>query len=452
MKAGFKLATITLPIAAIGAGILGFVVANSPPPARVELAERARAVRVVMAEKHEIVPSVLGFGLVAPVHSFEAIAEVGGTVEYVNPALRDGQILPEGAVLLRLSPTDFNLAIAQARANTRAAQARLAELDVSEANQRTSLEIERAALAVKSADLARAEALLAAGSSTQAKRDAARGAHLAQRQKVQSIEAALALFPTQRVVQIEQIAVYETNLASAELNLGRSTLSLPFVARVATSNVEVGQYLKAGQTAATLDGIDQAEIEVQVPLDELRALMQPDASHAVALPMDPTRMGDALRERGLTAEVRLRLGLETMVWPAKVDRISAAINTGTGTVGVVVRVDAAYGQASEGTRPPLTKGLFVDVVLSAPPVTAVVLPRSALHDGQIHVADPDNRLRMIAARPQLVQGGIALFTDGIEVGSRILLSTPDPVIEGLLLDPNPDTTLIDRLLAEDAAR
>ena len=452
MNAGFKLALITLPIAAIGAGILAFVVSNSPPPARVELTERARAVRVVTAAKHVVVPRVLGFGLVMPVRSFEAIAEVGGTVEDVNPDLRDGQILPEGAVLLRLSPTDFNLAIAQARANIRAAEARLAELNVSEASQHTALEIERAALAVKSADLARAEALLAAGSSTEAKRDAARGAHLAQRQKVQGIEAALALFPTQRAVQIEQIAVYETNLASAELNLARSTLSLPFAARVTARNVETGQYLKAGQTAATLDGIDQAEIDVQVPLDELRALLRSDPSQSGALPMDPTRMGDALRARGLTAEVRLRLGSDTVRWPATVDRISGAINASTGTVGVVVRVEAAYGQAGDGTRPPLTRGMFVDVVLRAPPVTAVVLPRSALHDGQIHVADSDNRLRMISATPQLVQGGIALFGDEVEIGRSILLSAPDPVVEGLLLDPHPDTTLIDRLLAEDAAR
>ncbi len=452
MKPGFKLVLITLPIAAIGMGILAYVVSTSPPPARVEISERANAVRVITAETRDVVPTVLGFGWVAPVRHFEAIAQVGGTVEYVNPDLRNGQILPEGAVLLRLSPTDLNLAIAQAEANIRAAEARLAELGVSEASQRAALAIEREVLAVKEADLARAETLLTAGTGTQAKRDAARSTELAQRQKVQSIESSLALIPTQRAAQTEQIAVYKASLASAELNLERSELRLPFAARVDTQVVETGQYLKPGQTAATLDGIDQAEVEVQIPLTDLRQLMRLDPAQAATLPMAPARMGEALRARGLSAEVRLRLGGETLRWPATLDRIGNGIDPRTGTVGIVVRVDNAYALALEGDRPPLTKGLFVDVALSAPAVSGVVVPRSALHGDQLHLADADNRLHMIDATPQLVQGGMAVFTEGLAPGSRVVLSTPDPVVEGLLLDPQPDAAVIPALLAEDAAR
>jgi multidrug efflux pump subunit AcrA (membrane-fusion protein) len=452
MTSGLKLVLITLPIAAIGAGILAFIVSNSAPPERIALAERASAVRVITAETYAITPAFVGFGLVAPARTFEAIAEVGGVVEYVNPALRDGQILPAGSVMLRLSSADFTLAIAQANANIRAAESRLAELAVSEANQHAALEIEREVLAVKATDLARAETLFAAGTATLTARDNARAAHLAQRQKVQSIEGVLALFPTQRAVQNEQIAVYQSSLASAQLNLARIELTLPFTARVATHTIEIGQFLKAGQTAAILDGIDQAEVVVQVPLNDLRNLLPPDPSQSAFLSMDPTRMGDSLRGLGLTAQVRLRLGAEIVIWPAAIDRISNGIDPRTGTVGVVVRVDAAYGQAGDGNHPPLTKGMFVDVMLSAPPISGIVLPRSALHDGQVHIADADSRLRMLEARPQLVQGGIALFTDGIDAGSRVVLSTPSPVIEGLLLDLHPDNDLMPQLLAADAAR
>ena len=138
MKNGFKLALITLPIAAIGVGVLAFVISNSSLPERIERGERVNPVRVIEAKTRAVVPRIVGHGVVAPTRSFEAIAEVGGTVEYVNPRLRDGQILPEGAELLRLSPADFTLAIAQAKANIRAAEARLTELDISEANQRSA--------------------------------------------------------------------------------------------------------------------------------------------------------------------------------------------------------------------------------------------------------------------------------------------------------------------------
>lgn len=452
MKNGFRLILVTLPIAAIGVGILAFVVSNSPPPERIELTERASPVRVITAETQTIVPAITGFGVVTPARTFEAIAEVGGRVDDVNPALRDGQILPAGAILLRLSPADFNLAIAQAKANIRAAEARLAELKVSEENQRAALEIEREALVVKASDLERSEALFTAGTMTQSGRAISRAAHLAQRQKVQGIEGTLALFPTQRTVQTEQIAVYQTSLTTAERNLERSELTLPFAARVASHTVEVGQFLKTGQTAATLDGIDKAEVEVRISMNGLRVLMRSGLPEEAVLPMEPVRINDALHELGLSAEVRLRLGQEIVMWDAAVDRISAEIDQKTGTVGIVVQVEAAYGQTGNGTRPPLTKGMFVEVVLSTTPISGVIVPRSALHNGQIYVADADNRLSFIPATPQLVQGGIALFASTIPVGSRIVVSPPNPAIEGLLLDPHPDSELIGQLLAEDAAK
>ncbi|MCK0126262.1 hypothetical protein MWU76_17865 [Gelidibacter sp. F2691] len=452
MKTGFKLALITLPIAAIGAGILALVVSNSPPPERVELAERANTVSIVTAETRSIIPKILGFGVVAPAHTFDAIAEVGGTVDYVNPRLRDGQILPEGAVLLRLSPTDFNLAIAQANANIRAAEARLTELDVSEANQRIALEIEREVLAVRASDLARAEKLFTAGTLTQTARDTARAAHLAQRQKVQGIEGTLALFPTQRAVQSEQISIYQSTLTTAERNLERSELRLPITARVAEHNVEVGQFLKVGQTAASLDGIDNAEIEVQVSINALHGLVRSAVSPQATLPLDPTRMSEVLAEMNLNAEVHLRLGNEVVSWPARVDRLADGIDQKTGMMGVIVQVEGAYGQTGVNNRPPLTKGMFVNVTLGARPVSGIVLPRSALRDGKVYLADPENRLRIITATPQLIQGGIALFSDTIAEGSRIVLAPPNPVIDGLLLDPVLDAELIPQLLAEDAAQ
>lgn len=452
MKTGFKLVLITLPIAAIGAGILAFVVSNRPPPERIELAERASSVRVITAETRTIIPTITGFGVVTPERTFDAIAEMGGRVEYVNPDLRDGQILPEGAVLFRLSPTDFNLAIAQAKANIRAAEARLAELTVSEGNQRAALAIEQEALTVKAADLERAETLFKNGTIAQGTRDVTRALHLAQRQKLQGIESTLALFPTQRAVQSEQIAVYEASLATAELNLERSELTLPLAARVASHSVEVGQFLKAGQSAATLDGIERAEVEVQVSLASFGGLVRLGQSSDQSLPMDPTRMTETLRALHLTAQVRLHLGSEVVSWPARVDRISDEINRQSGTVGVVVVVENAYAQTTQAPRPPLTKGMFVDVVLSTSPISGIVLPRTAQHNGQVYVADAESRLGMISATPLLEQGEIALFSDAIPEGTTIVLAPPSPVIEGQLLDLHPDTTVLDRLLSEDDAQ
>ena len=78
MKNGFKLALITLPIAAIGVGVLAFVISNSSLPERIERGERVNPVRVIEAKTRAVVPRIVGHGVVAPTRSFEAIAEVGG--------------------------------------------------------------------------------------------------------------------------------------------------------------------------------------------------------------------------------------------------------------------------------------------------------------------------------------------------------------------------------------
>lgn len=442
MRSGFKLILVTLPLAAIGAGILGWIVATSPPPEQEPLSERTTAVRVIVATERLVTPRITGFGLVSPARTFEAIAQVGGIVEHVHPDLKRGAILPAGAVLWRLSPVDFNLAIAQANANIRAAEAKLAEIAVSQDNQAAALKIETEALALKQADFDRTETLQAGGTVPRTALDAARGALLAQRQKVQAVESTLALLPTQREVQTEQIAVYRASLETAKLNLERSEMTLPFAARVAKATVEAGQFIRAGETTAVLDGIDIAEVEAQVPVAALRDLVQTIRPDATLYASDPTLMTEVLRGLGLTAEVRLALGQEDLRWPARVDRISDTIDPKTGMLGVIVQVDAAYAGATPGERLPLTKGMFVQVTLSSSPAPGIVIPRSALRNGQVLVVDDDRRLSVVPVVPDMIQDGVAVIRDGLTPGQRIVVSDPGPVLPGMLLEPTEDQALM----------
>ncbi len=446
MRSGFKLILITLPLIAMGVGVLGYMVTNKPPPERKALVERTSAVRVIVARRLPVSPTVIGFGLASPARTYEAIAQVGGTVEYVNPGLARGAVLPAGAVLLRLSPVDYTLAIAQARANIRAIEAVLKELAVSEENQAAALEIENEALVLKAQDLKRFEKLFSGGTISQNSLDVARTALLAQRQKVLSIESTLALLPTQREVQQQQIAVSQTNLETAKLNLSRTELTLPFSARVASVSVEVGQYLSAGKTSAVLDGIDAAEVVAQVPVVDFLALLQsarPDSGPgAGSIAGDSASMTKTLREMALNAEVQLLLGENVVRWPAVLDRISDTIDQKTGTVGVILRVDSAYSGVEPGKRPPLTKGMFVRVSLSTNPVTGIVIPRNALRSGHVLIAGDDDRLMLIPVDPFLVQDGIALITEGLQEGQRVVVSDVSPALPGMLLHVTEDSDLM----------
>ena len=445
MRSGLKLALITLPLALVGGGILAFIISRSPPPERTALAERATAVRVIVAQKQAVTPLLTGYGIVNPARTFEAVAEVGGTAEYVNPTLEKGAIMLAGDTLLRLAPADFNLAIAQARANIRAAEARLAELAVSEENLKAALAIEEDALALKTTDLERAESLFAGGTSSQAARDAARAAHLAQRQKTLAVESSLALLPTQRAAQVEQIAVHQASLDAATLNLARTELVLPFAARVASVSVEAGQFVRAGQVIAQFDGIEAAEVEAQLSVADLLGLLQATQPEATTLATDPSAMTEVIRGLGLSANVQLHVGQDVLEWPATVERISDTIDQKTGTIGVIVRVETAYSGARPGSRPPLTKGMFVAVALSAPPATGILVPRSALRDGRLMLADANDRLQFAPVDPRLLMGELALIETGLEQGARVVVSAPSPAMSGMLLDVTEDTAVMARL-------
>ena len=441
MRSGFKLVVMTLPLAAIGAGFLAYTIKTKAPPAQIEQVERATAMRVIAAAEGAVAPVVIGHGLVAPSRTFEAIAQVGGAVSWTDPNLVKGAVLPADAVLVRISDEDYRLAVAQAEANIRAAEAKLEELAVSAANQEIALEIETEVLDLKAADLARVETLHSGGTVAQSALDASRAAHLAQRQKVQSIRSTLALIPTQLSVQQEQIAVSQAALATAQLNLERTELVLPFAARVASSSVETGRVVRSGEVVAVLDGIETAEVEAQVPVAELRRLLRLSAPDAAAYAADPAAMTQVLRGLELVADVRLDLGGEVLNWPAFVDRVSDTIDPKTGTLGVIVTVESAYSGATPGDRPPLTKGMFVEVAISGQPVSGVVVPRHALRGDVVLVADGEDRLAERHVTPALVQDEVAVIAEGLVPGARVVVSDPAVTLPGMLLLPIEDEML-----------
>ena len=441
MRSGLKLLLLTLPLAAVGVGFLAYTVQTKTPPAQVAPGEAAVPIRVITAIETALRPMVTGYGLVAPAETFDAIAEVGGTVAWVNPALERGAFLPAGADLVRIATDDYDLALAQAEANIRAAVAQQAELAVSQDNQRAALAIENDILALRAEELARAETLFAGGSRAQAAVDTARAAWLVQRQKVQSIESVLALIPAQRAGLDETVASARIAGETARLNLARTTLTLPFAARVAQVAVETGRFLRAGEVAAVLDGTARTKVEAQVPAAELRRLLRLSAPDAAAFAVDPAAMTQVLRGLDLTAELRLDLDSDTLTWPGRVDRVSDTIDPRAGTLGVIVVVDATGAQAMPGARLPLTKGMFVEVIIAGRPVIGHAVPRGAVHDGAVHVVGTGSRLQRRPVEIAFIQDRIAMISDGLAEGDEIVVTDIPVPVEGALLAPVADHDL-----------
>ncbi len=432
-----------IPPILIGAAVLYFMASERDAPERKPAKERARVVRVISVQPVQLVPRVTGFGSVYPGTVWSAIAQVQGEVIYVHPALKKGAILPGGTEIVRISPADYDLAVSQAEANIRSAEAKLAELQVTETNTADLLKIERHGLNLREAELKRKRELFEGGTVAQSALQLEQRETVAQRKKVQDLENALRLLPTQRAVQREQIAVNKSQLESAKLDLARTRIKLPFDARIAEVNVEADQYAQTGSTLVTADSLDVAEVEAQIPISQFRAMVHASIPGGLTGGFTVESLTKILDTIGFAATVRLRAGNDIVEWPARFARASDTIDPKTRTIGAIVAVDGAYAKAVPGQRPPLTKGMFVEIELrTRAKKERIVVPRSAVHEGRLYVVSNDNRLDVRPVALGLAQGDLVVIKEGLNPGERVVVSDLIPAVAGMLLRPQPDEDVL----------
>lgn len=435
---------LLLPPLLIGVGVLAFIVSSKKAPEQETPREQVRHVRVIETVENSLVPRVVGFGIVKPEKIWTAAAEVSGTIIYVHPDFKKGAILKAGTEIVRISPVDYDLAITRAEANINAIEARLDELKVSEQNTRQSLGIEQRALTLKETELERKQALLKRSAVSRSSVDQELRDTLNQRQRVQDIQNTLRLIPSQRRLQIEQKAVDLANLEAARLNRQRTSIKLPFDARIAEQNVEETQYAQTGQVLGVADSMGTAEVDAQIPLSRFRQMME-----AISGQTEPLSLSDfdGLTEQfGLSAVVRLRMEDQNIEWKGRISRMSDTIDPQTRTLGVIASVENSYLNAIPGRKPPLIKGMFVEVEVQGRVLeNRILIPRPALHNGKVYVAGDDMRLQIRDVEPGMVQGNVVVIRSGLKPGEKIVVSDLSPAISGMLLDLTNDEGLTTRM-------
>lgn len=165
--------------------------------------------------------------------------------------------------------------------------------------------------------------------------------------------------------------------------------------------------------------------------------------------LDPARVSEQLTTLlGFSPLVRLDLGNSLAEWKAEFVRFDDEVDAQTRTMGVVVAVDRPYEKVIPGHRPPLSKGMFVQVVLRGKSHRArILVPRAAVRDEAVLVVDEENRLRRRPVKVLFSQGRIAVIEQGLTPGERVLVSDLVPAVEGMLLQPTLDEGLIAELSA-----
>ena len=432
-----------LPPLALGIAFVLYMKGSSTGPAEIEAVERRTPVRVVTARRTDVVPRALGYGVVRPGRVWRVAAQVSGRIVEKHPRAEAGGLLAAGTVLARIDPAPYELAVREAEAQLARQDAELSALETRESNTQRTLEVERRALDASKRELERKEELLADDVLSQSDVDQEESRYLAQLVRVQELENTLALVPSDRA-QLEASRLSSlAKLDSARLDLSYTVIEVPYDVRLVRVEFDEAEYVGIGQGLAEGHGVDVAEIAAQVPIAKLRHLIPESPANSTSV--DRLLAQNVVESFGLDATVRLRTGDLTTSWEARVDRVSGTIDPETRTLGVVVAVDRPYEAAIPGRRPPLVQDMFCEVEIrgrSKP--DQVVLPRSAVHDGEVYVAE-DGRLRRRAVTPELLLHDFVVFAGGIDDGETIVVSDPIPAIDGMWLEPSVDGDLEGRI-------
>nr|CRH05676.1 Putative efflux transporter, RND family, MFP subunit [Candidatus Magnetococcus massalia] len=412
---------LILPPILIGLAFFAQMKGGKTPPTPVKQAMEPRAVRVVTVTPSPFTPMATGYGPVEPERVWSAVAQVAGRITQTHPRLRDGEVIPQGTELIRIDPTDFKLALAQA-------EAELAELDVSAENARASLAIENRNFTLSQQDLNRKQQLLKQGNLSQSGVDEAERNLLNVRAAVQNLKNSLALIPAQR-------ALLQAKVARAKRDLEHTIIRAPFTLRIHSLAIENAQYAGNGQTLFKGDSVDRVEITAQIAFNNLARLFKGLPSPPNGVPVEKI-LANLPKRLGLKSTVMLDMGSHTTQWDAEFVRFVGEVDNETRTMGVVLAVDDPYAKVQPGHRPPLSRGMFVKVKLEAHPLPdQLVIPRHALRGDHLLLADGENRLRKQPVTIRMSQGDRVVIASGLKAGSRVVLSDPIPVMEGMLLAP-----------------
>ena len=416
---------LMLVLGVLGAAILIAVlmVTLRPEPEEQERVEQAPLVEVTAFEQGTGPLEVRGSGTVQARETVTVGAEVSGRLVYVNPAFREGRIVPRGATLFRVNPVDYQNQVRTARAD-------VAAQDVAVLQAREEVEIARDELE-RFAQRQATRDVLQAGIDSDDYAARILPPTLLARQAFSNGEATSSSTPSRLATREPQLRSAQAareraaaNLEAAQLSLSRTRISAPFGSLVQEESAAVGTLVQPGQMLGTLVATDA--FEVRVALTESEAALIPSL----------LRQGAGR----IPASVFFDYGGLTYRWEAFVDRADPILDPETRTIDVFLQVPAPLqsGQPVDSDAPPgppLLLGSFVEArIIGEASVPFARIPVTALRPGNEVWVVRDGRLRILPVRVIQRTDEVAyVTTPSLAVGGAIVTSNLRAPTDGMLV-------------------
>ncbi|TXH68508.1 MAG: hypothetical protein E6Q83_13895 [Thiothrix sp.] len=254
---------------------------------------------------------------------------------------------------------------------------------------------------------------------------------LQQQQQVTELEGQLRNFANRKANAEAQVSRVEQQVKNQKNTLGRTEIKMPFDARISSVEAKQGGFVSLGGLLFEADNTAGVEVRAEIPVNHMRGLFSSVAAESMDL--TAANAANVLETLNLTATVQLVGGGDTQPWPARVVRLSEAVDPVKRTLGVVVAVDNPYQEVNLKTRPPLLKGMYVQVELAAPEQQALVIPRHAVHEGRVYLMNANDQLEIRPIQIAYEEGEAVVVASGLQVGERVVVNDLIPVIAGMPL-------------------
>lgn len=382
-----KTGKIVLPIVIVAGAVVGLAVMSGmrAPAEKKAPEETALTVEVVPVEVRSLNFTVSSQGTVQPRTRTVLVAEVAGKIEWVAPELIAGGFVTRGEPLLRIDPSDYEVAVKRAEAELAARRAQLAQ------------ERARAEQAVKDWE----------------KLEGRRG----------DVAPDLVLRKPQLAEAEAGVKAAEADLDKARRDLERTVIGVPYDALVKSKMADLGQYVAPGTQLGETYAVDVAEVRLPLASADLRFL---------SLPGFPVASGAAERPAvTLSGEV----GGRVHAWSAEIVRTEGVVDEKTRVVHAVAQIRDPYGVYAPSETPPLPLGTFVKAEITGHwQDDLVVLPRYALKaENRVLVAGTDDRLQIRRVEALRADHEFVYIGAGLEPGERVITTAIDIAIPGARL-------------------
>ena len=381
-----KVAKALIPLSLIIAGGVAwsYFKTTAPVMQRATPQRKVAVVDVQTASLGDARTVVSAMGTVVAAREVTLKAQVAGVVQSTSRAYVPGGQIAKGAELLALDPTDYQVAVKKAQSALADARAALAIEQGSQNIAREELRLltEMSADTVAQTDLALRKPQL--------------------QQARASVDSA------------------EADLRQAMLDLNRTVVRSPFNAMIVERSVDVGTYVGAQESLATLVGTDEFWVEAVVSLDQLALI-------------------DLDYPGGCPAVIRSQAGGGQ--WTGHVIQVAGKLNETSrmATVIIAVKDPLARTQASSASRLMIDDYVYADI--TGRELTDVIeLPRAALQDNDTVWINQDNQLDIRPVSLAWKSDTMVYLNSGVTAGEKVVMSGLATPVQGMPLKTADDET------------